>query len=452
MKNDIDLDNAPINTTFFKYLAPAVLGMIVKSVFIIVDLMFVGRGVGSLGLGAISLTVPFFSFSSAIATMIGIGGATIMSVQFGKSRPDVGQCLFEVSLLITLTTAIVLVSSGLYWLDEIVSLMGASGELAQLSVDYLSIMLYFFVLHSVGWMLSAFVRNDTNPSLVMKGMLAGAITNIVLDYLFIFEFGWGIRGAALATGIGQTVIFVFTLTHFIMGSGKLRLKLSGGYRWKNVTDILKIGSPIFFIESTTAVTTLVFNYVLLSQYSSLHVTAYSIVMNVSLVVMFFMTGIGQACQPIISYNHGAGRKERLESVLKLGLRYATLTGVIAIIVPFIFAEHIVAVFTTYDQELISLATKAMHIYFLGAVLMGWNLVIANYFQAIAIPFNATVISLSRGVVFVVIGLLTLPFIFPDNGVWGSVLMAETITAIIAIYMLIKHKRNSKPNLKTVNNQ
>jgi MATE family, multidrug efflux pump len=303
-------------------------------------------------------------------------------------------------------------------------------------------MLFFFMFHAPAWVLSCFVRNDTNPSLAMYAMVAGAISNIVLDYLFIFEFGWGIKGGALATGLSQLLIFGILLSHFISGRGVLTLKLRS-FGSDQIRSILNIGLPIFFIESTSAVTILIFNYVLLTNYSELHVTAYGIVMNVGLVVLFLMVGIGQACQPIISYNFGADNNERVKKTLFLGLRYSLIVGVSASGFALLGAERIVSLFTEYNQQLIDLASDAMRVYFIAPPLMGLNMMVATLFQAIENPVKATVLSLSRGFIFVVIGLIVLPLFFPENGIWGSVLLAELVAAVMSLVMLNRYLNQRK---------
>ena len=438
MNNDIDLDNAPIKNTFFKYLLPSVFAMTIKSLFIVVDLMFVGKGVGDVGLGAISLTVPFFVISASIALMVGIGGATLMSIQFGKGNVEQGQRIFEQSALLFLLIAISLVSLSFIFLDEIVEFMGATHELAQSTKDYLGVMLVFFLFQGGQFVLAGFVRNDTNPSLAMKALMSGFLLNIVLDYVFIFEFNWGIKGGAFATGLSQLLIFSLLLTHFIRGKGKLRLKFTGGYTLSSFVKILKIGSPNFFLESTLAVTAGVFNYILLTNYSDLHVTAYSIVMNVSLVVLLAFSGMDHACQPIISYNYGKGQSDKVKAILMLGLRYSTIVGIATIVIVMLFSDHIVSMFTNNNLELIALASMALKIYLAGAIFMGLNVMTSTFFQSIEHSKYATIISVSRGLVFTVLGLLILPSVFPEYGIWASVLMAETLTVVISLSLLYKN--------------
>ena len=296
----INLDQDPIRSSFLTYLLPAITGMIIKSVYIMADTIFIGRGVGPDGLGAVAMTFPFYSFFAAIAMMIGIGGGALFSIQLGKGDKKAGQGYFIQSMVFTAVFAGGLSLLSLFWLEDILRYIGAEGNMAVLSYDYLSIMLKFFTVFALAWVLSCFVRNDTNPKLVMYAMSGSAIINILLDYLFIFEFGWGIKGAAYGTGLSQVILLGILMLHFVSGRGQLKLNLQG-LGIDRISRILSMGLPTFFIESGTAASALLFNIVLFRFGGDIYVSAYSIVMNVGLLVLFILMGIGQACQPIISF-------------------------------------------------------------------------------------------------------------------------------------------------------
>jgi putative MATE family efflux protein len=446
MSNVIDLKKDRIDKAFFHYLLPAISGLVVKSIFIIVDSIFIGRGVGPTGLAALAITLPFFTLFTAIAMMVGIGGAAKMSIQFGKGDFKSGQSLFFQSMAFITLVNLTLVTLTLVFLEDLLIMMGASGELLSMSVDYMSIILLFFYIFGPAWVLSCFIRNDTNPKLAMYAMMFGAVLNIVLDYLFIFEFHWGIKGGALATGISQVVIFGVLLLHFLHKKGKLKLK------WQTlgfdaVPSILRSGLPIFFTESATAVTILIFNFVLLATYSDSHVAAFSIIANLGVVVIFLMVGIGQACQPIISFNYGAGLYKRVQQTFVLGLKYSIGAGLLTTVIVFVWSTEIAASFIEHDTSLIELTSDAMLIYFIAPIFIGVNMMTATLFQSIESDKQATAISLSRGIVFVVIGIFTLPILFPVKGIWASILFAEIITFFLSTLLLFKFNSTlaSKPN-------
>ncbi len=437
----INLRTDPIGSSFLHYLLPAVSGMVVKSLYVMVDTIMVGRGVGPDALAALALTIPFFALFLALSLMIGVGGSALMSIRFGRGDYEEGQALFSQSILLTLIVSSLLVAVGLYWLDELVIITGASGVLFDMTRDYLGIMLMFFVVYSLGWVISCFVRNDTNPRLAMFALIASALTNLVLDYVFIFIFNWGVQGAALATGISQLVLFGGVLLHFFSGKGVLRLKMPE-FRFDHMPKIISTGLPTFFIESTVGVSTLVFNWVLIRTGGDLYVTAYSIVINVAVLVLFILMGIGQACQPIISFNHGASASERVRQTLMLGIKTAIAVGGLALLLATFASDWLVGLFVAGNPALSELAGFAMPLYFLAFPCMAVNLLIASLFQAIEHPMTATVLSLVRGFGFVVLGLMILPALFPEAGVWLAVPFAEVMTMIGSLYLYLRYRQQT----------
>ncbi|MBS9827639.1 MATE family efflux transporter [Vibrio alginolyticus] len=437
----INLKTDPISKSFYQYLWPALTGMVIKSLFIMGDALFIGLGVGPDGLGAIALVIPPFSIFTAIAMMVGIGGAAKMSIEIGKGNTESSQMWFSQSMLITTLLSTITVTLALIWLDELIALMGASGNLAQLAHDYLIVLLPFFVLYSLAWVLSCFVRNDTNPKLATYAMSIGAITNLAFDYLFIIEMNMGMKGAAYGTAIAQAVIALILLTHFLRKKGSLEFSLKG-IGLSKTKEILSIGTPTFFIEVTSAMTIVLFNYVLLSQFGESYIIAYGLTTNVGVFALFVMVGIAQACQPIISFNHGAGRSERIDEILKLGMKAAMGSGTVFLLGIWLSAPLIASIYLGNANDLIPIAASALTFYFFGVPLMGLNMVIANLFQAIAKPKQATLISLSRGFVFVALGVLILPKFFPHNGIWASILFAESLTAVISLSMLFNYRKRA----------
>ncbi|MEZ8252174.1 MATE family efflux transporter [Vibrio splendidus] len=442
----INLKTDPISKSFYQYLWPALTGMVIKSLFIMGDAWFVGRGVGPDGLGAIALTIPAFSIFTAIAMMVGIGGAALMSIEVGKGNTTSGQTLFSQSMLSTAVLSTISVSIALYFLDDMIALMGASGYMAELTHDYLAVMLPFFVLYSLAWVMSCFVRNDTNPKLATYAMSIGAVVNLVLDYFFVLKWGWGMKGAAYGTAIAQGVIACILLSHFARKQGTLELSLKG-IGLDKLPSILKIGTPTFFIEVTAAMTILLFNYVLLHQFGENHIIAYGLTANIGVFALFVMVGIAQACQPIISFNHGANQPNRIEAIFRLGLKCAIGSGLVFMVIVYLLAPQIAALYLGDSSDLIALSATALTFFFFAVPLMGINLVIANLFQATAKPKQATLISLGRGFVFVALGIMILPKLFPEQGIWASILFAETVTAIFSLSMLRSYKKRFSGSLE-----
>ena len=432
----IDLQNDPVKETFHRYLIPAIVGMVIKSLYIIMDSIFIGRGVGPDGLGSISIAIPVFIFMTAIAIMIGVGGSTVMSIEFGKGNHGIGQRLLTQSTLLTIVLMAVLTLTRGFWLQPGIAYMGATGNIADLSYRYLDIILQYSVFYALGLMLSCFVRNDTNPRLTMYAMSFSALANIVFNYLFIFVLDWGIEGAAYGTVASYITMLALLLIHFMGGFGQLRFNLRG-VGVDQVRKILTTGLPTFFIESSATATALIFNLILLAR-GDLYITAYSIVQNTSALVIFSLLGIGMACQPIISFNHGAGAFDKVRQTLTISIRYAVVTGVAAVIIVLIWSNEIAGFFTVDHPELIALASGSMKLYYLAYPFMGLNLIVATLFQAIGRSTSATVLSITRGFVLVVAGLSLMPVLMPENGVWLGILFAEVVTLFFSLVLLRKY--------------
>lgn len=443
----IDLRTSPIPRAFLHYLLPALSGMLIKSVFILGDAFFIGIGVGADGLGAIALAMPGFSLFTALAMMVGIGGAALMSMEFGRGRVAQGQALFSQSLLLTAAVVSVVVMAGLVWLEDLLAWQGASGNIAVLAADYLRVLLKFNVVYALTWVLSCFVRNDGNPRLAMLAMSAGAIFNLALDYLFVIRWGWGVSGAALATGLAQLLMAGMLLSHFVRGKGQLRLDVKDIFQQARglgrSKEIISIGMPTFFIEVTAAMTIVLFNFVLLHHYGNAHLVAYGLTGKVGTFALFSMLGVGQACQPIISFNHGAKQSARVWTTYRLGLLSAMGAGVGFAVLVWVFADSLAGLYLGAQRDQAELAATAMRFYFLAAPLMGLNLVTATLFQATAQPKAASMLSLCRGFVLVVIGVLLLPRWFPVNGIWGSILFAEALTAMLSLALLVRVLRRAE---------
>lgn len=436
MAQSIDLLNTPVRKIFFQYMIPAVIGMSVKSIFLITDTIFIGRSLGSIGLSIVSFAAPFFMISMALHLMVGIGGGVMMSVQFGKNNHHTGQKIFVQSMATILVITALMVATSLLWIDEIIHFMGATGETAQLAKQYLYIILPFFLIFDSSLVLSCFVRNDTNPSLAMTALISGAISNIILDYLFIIEFEWGVQGAAYAAGSAQVLMLAILMGHFIQQKGYLKLNCEG-LGFDQIKGVFTIGFPVFIIEAASTVAMIFVNHTLATEYSELHIAAYRVAINAGLLAVFPILGICEACQPLLSFNYGAGRLDRVREILTFGLRYSVTLGACAAILTLTCSGWLASLYTESDHSLTELAANALQVYSLALPLMAFNMMVVTLLQSIESPDLATALSLGRVLVFILIGALLLPTFFGQNGIWGCVLFAETTTLIFCAAVLYR---------------
>ncbi len=436
MISDDDFTSTSTQGLFFKFLLPALLTVVTKSVLIVADGMLIANGVGHLGLATVGLSMPIHSLFGALAMVVGLGGAATMSMRYGEGDERGAKEIFKQSLTFILGLVSFFVVFGLLFLPQLVSYLGATGELATYATDFLGIMFFFYLFHPIVIVITFFVFNDRNPHLPMYSMLIGLITHLALDYLLLFELAMGIKGAALAALMSQFVMLAILMVHFYSGKGILSLALVK-LKLDEVKQVIKIGSPLMSLEIATIIAMVIFNYVLLNDFSELHLAAFGITMNLGVVLLFFLGGVGQACQPIISYCFGANDKERVRETLILGIQYSLGLAVVFALIVLMSLDYIIPIYSEGNAQLTALAQSAASLYFIAAPFIAFNLIGTTLFQAIGHATKANIISVCRALVFILIAIFILPQVFPQDGIWSLTLFAELFTAIITGLFIVK---------------
>jgi Na+-driven multidrug efflux pump len=305
------------------------------------------------------------------------------------------------------------------------------------AVPYGRILMLASPLYIFSCFLQAFVRNDGAPRLAMIGVVAGGITNVILDYIFIYMFRWGMAGAVLATVAGTLLTIVILGSHFLKAEN--HLKLGGGITPKKFRDVLINGMPSFIMELSSGVIMLLFNLQLLKYVGDIGVVVYGIISNVALVVTSLSNGIAQAAQPMISANYGAGKAERVREGRNLSLAVAMAAGVLFTSSGFLIPVPIAELFLVPTEQIIAMAVPAIKLYFVSFVISEWNIICGTYFQAIVKPKLSLMITVMRGVVLNSILVFVLPAIFGVSGIWAVVTVSEVMTAIAVLYFMRKER-------------
>ncbi|WP_291578295.1 MATE family efflux transporter [Clostridium sp. UBA6640] len=442
MSKRTDLLNDDIKKIFIKYLIPSIAGMLGISLNILFDTIFIGRGVGSEGLAALSIAIPMYNVLGAVGLLLGIGGATAASVSMGQKEYDKVNEIFTTSIIISIFLGVLFTVFGVVFIDKLCYFLGATEEIFSLVKDYLGILMIFSSAFILSQVLAVFVRNDRNPKLAMWSVLIGNLSNVVLDYIFIMKLGWGMKGAITATVCSPTITLLLLSLHFIKGNNTLKAKIN---KFKlnvhTITRIFKNGTPSFIMEMSNAMIIFAFNNVIWRLVGSIGVSAYSIIANISLICSAIFYGISQAIQPIISINYGAGKEKRVYKSLKLAIITAGIFGIIFYSIGLIFPELIVSLFNNENAELMTMTAIGIKLYFTAFIFMGCNISMASYFQSIENARASSIVSISRGVVFILIGLMILPKFLGINGVWLTVAFAESISLIVAFVCFKKFKKS-----------
>lgn len=423
-----------------RYIIPSIGGMVGMSLYIFADTFFIANGVGSLGLTALNISLPLYSIFTGTGLLIGIGGATIFSIAKGSGDKLKAESSFYISLKIGIILSIIYMVIGLLFSEEIAYLLGASDQTIEMVNMYIKTIFYFIGAFIINNILLAFIRNDGEPNLTMIAMLVSTLGNIILDYVFIYIFNLGMFGAAAATGFSPIVSMIILSTHFFKKNNTLKIK-KVKITIIRINEILKSGISSFITEMSSGAVIFFFNIVVLKIVGDIGVAAYGIIANVALVAVSIFNGIGQGLQPLISVNFGAKRYDRLKNIIRNGLIIALGIGAVFYAIALIFPKEITMMFNSENiQELTDITVHGIRIYFSALVIMGVNMTIAIILQSVAKTKESALISIIRGFIAVIVGLIILPSIFGLDGVWFTVPLAEVITLIISIIMTFKYMR------------
>lgn len=424
------LRSEKIGTLLLKFSIPAIVGMLVNALYNIVDRIFIGQGVNALAITGIGLVFPIMTVMMAFGMLIGIGSTALISIRLGEKRQDEAEHILGNAFTLLVIVSLAITVLGLIFIDPLLVIFGASPDTIGYAKDYIVIILYGTIFNALGFGLNNIIRAEGNPKAAMLTMLLGAIINTILDPIFIFVFNMGVKGAAYATIIGQLANTIYVLSYFnskksILKIHRKHMKLSK----EIVIGIFAIGMSPFAMQMAASVVQLLSNNALKTHGGDLAIGAMSIIS--SAVMIFFMPifGINQGAQPIIGYNYGAKQYDRVKHTLKLAVGAATVISLVGFITVQVFPQGIIRIFNN-DPELIRIGSSGIRVYLAMMPIIGFQIVSANYFQAIGKAKISMFLSLLRQVTLLIPLLLILPPIFGLTGVWLSAPTADFISSII----------------------
>ncbi len=436
MKHQTDLLNGNIFSLFSRFLISSVTGMLIISIYILFDTIFIGRGLGSEGLAALSMVLPVFCLLYGTGMLLGMGGSTVLSIYLGQKDERMAKVAFTHAWVATLIIGLLLSLLGTLFIDPLCYLLGADANSFTMVKDYLKYIVLFGFSFVIVNAMTIFIRNDHSPRWAMSATVFGGITNIVLDYIFIFPLNGGMAGGAIATVISSTATMLLLLMYLIKGKKTLILT-----KTKLILPLIRRifinGFSSFVIEVSSGIVILAFNHVILSTIGEIGVSAYSIIANISLICVAIFTGIAQGIQPLISINYGANQLIRVRKFKHLALLSALLTGILFFTTGYLFPNKIVALFIQNDPALTAITITGMKYYFIAFLIMGLNIVLGAYKQSIEVSAHSNWISISRGIAFVLIGLIFLPLIFTTNAIWLTIPFAEACTLLLCLLLNLK---------------
>ncbi len=437
--NFVELTEMRLKKLLIKFLFPSILAMLATSVNILCDTIFISQGVGKEGLSALGIAIPIYNVYNAVSLLIGMGGATLYSINMGKKKKEKANQIFSTSLFVAIIIGLSISIFGYIFSKNVAILFGASEEILGLSNEYLKIILLSGINFILSGVLQAFIRNDGAPKLSMVAGITGNMFNVVFDYIFIFVFDMGMRGAAIATAIAPMVTLIIIATKFIKKSGYLRFNYNL-IRIPYIKNIFKVGISSSFIEVSGAIVIILFNYILIDMIGEIGVAAYSIISNIALIGVAILSGISQAIQPIISVNFGAEHYDRVIKTRKAAIYIAIAFGIVFFLVGNVFTKEVISFFNNSDIKLMEITARGMRIYFAAFIFIGINMVNISFFQAISHAKISNTMSIIKSFALVLINLCILPKVFGINGLWSTIPVAEFITLIIGIF-IVKYNMN-----------
>lgn len=438
-----------IGSLMWRLSVPAFIGMFVMGMYNIVDTIFVARGVGSLGVAALSIAFPVQMIMMAMAAMFGIGGASIISRALGAGKGEEANRVYHQVIWLVVISSLVLAIITFIFLDPLVTMFGATPEIHQYAKDFLQILLLGSVFQTFAMAMNNIVRSEGNAKIAMLTMIISAVLNMILNPIFIMGLDMGIRGSAFATLIAQAVGAIWLLIYFLSGKSSLTLK---GFRfhidWKLSGSIMAIGFPSFIMMSAGSIVSISVNWMLNIHGGTMAIAAYGVANRIASFMIMPINGVTQGMQPIVGFNYGSREYKRVVKAVKLSIVAATVMSVVAFAVVELFPDLLVSVFTD-DKQLLKDGAHAVQIVLLAAPTIGFQIVCGGLYQALGRARISFVISLMRQIICLIPLLLILPNFWGLDGVWYAFPLADVGAFTVCLIIMLRTWRGLFKNPEMV---
>lgn len=439
----LELGTKPVGRLLTQYALPAIIAMTASSLYNMVDSIFIGQGVGALAISGLAVTFPFMNLSAAFGAGVGIGSSSYLSVKLGQKDYSTAQRILGNNITLNIIIGLVFSVVSLVFLDPILYFFGASEQTIPYAREYMIIILLGNIITHLYFGMNAVLRAASKPRQAMYTTIFTVVLNSLLDPLFIYTFDMGIRGAAVATILSQTVALIWQTRLFSDKNELLHLK-RGIYRLDNkiVKNILGIGISPFAMNATACLVAIFVNQRLLEYGGDLAVGAYGIANRVAFIFVMINMGVNQGMQPIAGYNYGAQKYDRLMRVLTLAMIAGTCVTTSGFLVAE-FMPHLCVRLFTNDAVLTELSVNGIRLMMAAMPIVGYQMVVTNFFQSIGKAKISIFLSLSRQLLFLVPLLGILPLFFGITGVWIAMPISDTFSAIFALVMMVRYMRMFK---------
>lgn len=424
-----------------RFVSPSIIMMIFTSIYGVVDGLFVSNYVGKTPFAAVNLIMPFLMIMGAVGFMFGTGGSAVVSQALGEGKPDKANQYFSMMVYVVIGSGIVLTLVGLLFLRPIAAAFGASGEMLDNCVVYGRIILCTLTVFMLQNVFQSFLVTAERPQLGLAVTVAAGVTNMLLDFIFVAAFRWGIIGAAAATAASQLIGGLVPLIYFLRpNTSKLHLvktKLNAHILGKTCIN----GSSELMTNISMSLVNILYNFQLMHYIGEDGVAAYGIIMYVSFIFAAIFIGYSIGSAPIIGYHYGAGNHVELKSLFRKSLCLITLWNIILTALAILTAQPLAKIFVGYDIGLTELTTRALALYSLSFLFMGYNIFGSAFFTALGNGVVSAAISFLRTLLFQIAAVLILPLLLGIDGIWLAIVVAELLALIITVYFFVKKKDN-----------
>ncbi len=441
-KETRDLEEKDVGGLMWKFFWPSFVGVFSIALYNIVNRIFIGRGVGSEALAGLAVVFPIMIIIGAFGMLIGVGAGARVSISMGKKDLHFAERVLGNAFLLLLIIGVLLSVIGFMTKTPLLKSFGANEHTIGYAQQYLNIILLGTVFQIVGFALNNIIRSEGNARIAMISMIISSGLNVILDPIFIFGLGWGVRGAALGTVISQFFLVIWVMRHFIARKGILQLKLSNmtlepAIIWQIVT----IGMSPFAMQVAGSYIQATFNHQLIRFGNDVAIAAMGIINSVAMLIAMSIVSINMASQPIIGYNYGAGKYGRVRQTWNIGIVAATIVAVSAFIFVELFPGAIVHLFNTEDPELYRICKGGIRIFLLMLPVVGFQIICSSYFQSIGKAKISLFSTLMRQVIVLLPLLLVLPGIWGIDGVWFASPISDFISACVVFIFFRFERRN-----------
>jgi len=436
-----ELQEQPIGKLLWKFSLPAVIGMTVNSLYNIVDRIFVGRGVGPIGIAATTVAFPIMIVFFSVSVLIGIGSTALISISLGQRKYEEAEKILGNGTIMLVILPLVLSIFYYLFAERILVFFGSSPEVLPYARDYTDIIALGTVFGAISVGMTNYIRADGSPTIAMLSQILGGVTNVILNYVFTFKMGTGIKGLAWATIAGQFASSVWVLSYFLRGRSSIKL------HFKNlrpqlaiIFKIFSIGFAPFGLQMANSVQQVILNKTLQEHGGDMALSAVGIILSVATILFMPVVGVSQGAQPIIGYNYGAEEYDRVKETLKKAIIVATCMVLINYVIIHIWPAQIIGLFNK-EPWLIALTEPAMLVYFTMMPVIGFQIICSNYFQAVGKPVHSTILSLSRQILFFIPLLLILPNYWGIEGIWRTPPIADSCAVILTAILITREMKH-----------